>query len=78
MTWLERMFLGRAAVEKLDAAQRRLEESDKRDEQLEKDEAAARQEIRELVVKIRADTEKHVAVPPKRLRHVSIPDIEDL
>lgn len=77
MSWLERLFLGKDTVAKLDAAKQRLEENEAASITNDEEEQRQRQEIYKLVTVIRSNAERSSARPLNVLRHVSIPDIPE-
>lgn len=75
MSWLERLFLGKEDVAKLEAAKKRLAESDKQNEAWDRDEAAQLERTHKLVARVRDRAERHRDRKIDTLRPVTIPEI---
>lgn len=76
MGLLERLFLGKDAIRKLDDAKKRVEEAEELERADEAEERMQRAAIRELAKRVKEDAQQlRTQPPPVRLRHVSFPEL---
>lgn len=70
---LERLVLGKAAVRQLEAARKRIADSESREAQLDQDEAKAHADLYRLITRVRSRSGAGAVIP--QLRPVTIPEI---
>ncbi len=76
MRFLERLFLGKEAVEKLDAARERLKETDQIEREAVEAEVQQRAVLHDLARQVKEDARRLRSRPPARLRQITIPDFD--